>query len=513
MTILVDLFALAVATFVGFWVRRYFILTSGEAKTNIPFIKDFNLIFGSKDIIFEHDKVLAMNSHDWHQKLGDTFGCYFGQNMQVITRDPDLIYKICVTDFQKHRNRYDFDSMSKHMRASLLEAKDQAWQTSRRAVGSVLKLSKLKIDNVDNVIDHEVGAMLASIDKRTSSMKARGEEMIFDVYQINKNFFMQSILRIVFNTDNMIDFDKDHNDVAEEMYTFVCVNYEAVCRLCFLLPIFTNLVRPFVNFFDYGKVLGKLSTKLERIIAETASSITKNRQAKNNNFHDHNSRLTTIHSLINSYKKGELSKEELMGNAIFLMLASFATSVDIMSALLFELAQNPDIQEKLRKDLLQYGEDSTYLTQCVDETLRLYPGAITNRVMGEDAYHKGMRLVRGSCFNVNIYSIHHDEKYWGQDVEEFKPERFEPEKVQKFHPAQFIPFGIGPRNCPGYHLARLEVRKFTAHFVLRYKLEVCDQTPKKLEYVALGTLPEAVPIKGPIHVRLVPISADNNSTA
>lgn len=501
MSLLVDLFALAIAYLVGFSIRRYFILTSGEKKTNLPFIKEFNLLTGSKHIIFTDNQILAVNAHDRHKELGDTFGCFFGQNMQVFCRDPDLVYKICVSDFQKHRNRYDVNSLSPYMKASLLEARNEKWQTSRRAIGSVLKASKLKIDNVDTDLDLTVARMLRSIDKKLKEMKSRGEDTIMDGYQINKNFFMQSILKIIYDTEKLVDFDMEKNDVVEEMHKFVNVNYELVARICFLIPIVTDLVRPLLGLTDHGKYLGMLTVRLEKILAKTLE------YAKSGSHGDR--RLTTIHSMINSYRKGELTREQLMGNSVFLMLAGFATSVDTMSALMWELAQNQNVQNKLRDDLLQYGEESKYLEQCLNETLRLYPGAMTNRDLGEDVYHKDFRLVKGSCFNLSIYSIHRDPRWWGSDAHVWKPERFEPKEVEKHHPAQFIPFGIGPRNCVGYNLARMELAKFTVQFVLKYKIDVCPSTPKKLEFVSLGALPFALPIQSPVNLKFTPVMGNN----
>lgn len=497
---IVDILATLVAFVAGYAVRRYFIFTSGERKTNLPFIKGFNFFTGSHDIIFTNNKVLAVNAHDRHQELGDTFGCYFGQNMQVFSKDIDLVYKICVTDFQKHRNRYYVNSLSPYMKASLLEARDNKWQTSRRAVGSVLKASKLKMDNVDTDIDVTISRMIASIERKLKEAKVLGREPIMDAYQINKNFFMQSILKIIYDTEKLVDFDNERNDVVEEMHNFVNVNYEFIARICFLIPILTDLVRPMLGFFDHGKYLGLLTEKLDEILTRTLNSFRDRKQIDQR-------RLTTIHSLINSYRKGELSRQQLMGNAVFLMLAGFATSVDTMSALMWELARNQEVQDKLRADLLQYGEGSKYLEQCINETLRLYPGAMTNRDLSESVNYKDFRLVKGLCFNISIYSIHRDKRYWGSDAEHWKPDRFEQSKVANFHPAQFIPFGIGPRNCVGYNLARLELAKFTVQFVLKYKVEFCAQTPSQLSFVPLGALPFALPIQGPVMLKLTPTTA------
>lgn len=57
----------------------------------------------------------------------------------------------------------------------------------------------------------------------------------------------------------------------------------------------------------------------------------------------------------------------------------------------------------------------------------------------------------------NLWTVHHDTEYWGEDADEFRPERFLTEDgtaVKKFE--RLIPFSIGKRACPGEPLANIE---------------------------------------------------------
>jgi cytochrome P450 len=60
-------------------------------------------------------------------------------------------------------------------------------------------------------------------------------------------------------------------------------------------------------------------------------------------------------------------------------------------------------------------------------------------------------LPAGSDCVVAIYGLHKNKAIWGEDVDEFDPDRFLPENVAKRHPYSYIPFSSGPRNCIGTH--------------------------------------------------------------
>jgi cytochrome P450 len=57
---------------------------------------------------------------------------------------------------------------------------------------------------------------------------------------------------------------------------------------------------------------------------------------------------------------------------------------------------------------------------------------------------------------------------WGDDADEFIPERFEKENMQNIHPYAYLPFSRGPRNCIGYKYAEKSLKIFLAHFIRRF---------------------------------------------
>jgi cytochrome P450 len=178
-------------------------------------------------------------------------------------------------------------------------------------------------------------------------------------------------------------------------------------------------------------------------------------------------------------KADVFTDEETVANATLMFAAGFETTRTSLVLCLYLLSFHQEIQEKLYqeiKDLYEKGKfdadnitAAEYLDAVVNETLRYYPPVTrVDRIATEDVtLNSGIRIPKGGIVRFPIYSIHHQEEYFSDNME-FKPERFLPESLESVKDV-FIPFFTGPRNCLGMRLASLETRLVIGHFVLRYK--------------------------------------------
>jgi cytochrome P450 family 6 len=158
----------------------------------------------------------------------------------------------------------------------------------------------------------------------------------------------------------------------------------------------------------------------------------------------------------------------------------------------YELALNQDIQDKLRLEinevLKRHSNEVTYeaimemkyLDMVFNESMRKFPVVdLQNRKCVEDFTIPNTNLVieAGTTIMIPIYCLHNDVRYW-ENPDEFNPERFTAENIQKRHPFTFIPFSEGPRQCIGM---RLELNGANVHI---FNTIISDLVRCKLKLVS-----------------------------
>jgi cytochrome P450 family 13 len=71
---------------------------------------------------------------------------------------------------------------------------------------------------------------------------------------------------------------------------------------------------------------------------------------------------------------------------------------------------------------------------------------LQHRTCMEDCVIDGHLFSAGLVVQLDTWSLHHDPELWGDNVDEFHPERF---LASETLPENWIPFGTGPRECIG----------------------------------------------------------------
>lgn len=167
-----------------------------------------------------------------------------------------------------------------------------------------------------------------------------------------------------------------------------------------------------------------------------------------------------------------------------------------MTFALYELASNPEVQEKLREEILNAMKENDgklsydtifelkYLDMVINETLRKYPPAfLLLRKSNTDFRIPNSDLVipDNTDIYINIYSLQNDADYF-PNPSKFYPERFSQENVNNFVPYSFQPFGSGQRACIGKRFGLLQSKMGIARLIQNFKFSICDESGP-LEFV------------------------------
>ncbi|KAF7130568.1 hypothetical protein RHSIM_Rhsim10G0139000 [Rhododendron simsii] len=114
------------------------------------------------------------------------------------------------------------------------------------------------------------------------------------------------------------------------------------------------------------------------------------------------------------------------------------------------------------------------VSMVLNEVLRLYPPVTSIlRHTQRTTTIEGVSVPAGVDISLPTILLHYDPKYWGDDAEEFKPERFA-EGVWKASKDQnaFYPFGWGPRFCLGQSFAITEAKLALAMLLQHFSFEL-----------------------------------------
>ncbi|CAN0872305.1 Cytochrome P450 83B1 [Linum grandiflorum] len=117
----------------------------------------------------------------------------------------------------------------------------------------------------------------------------------------------------------------------------------------------------------------------------------------------------------------------------------------------------------------------SYLKAVVKETMRLQPAVpfLVPRESIENCNLGGYVIPAKTVIYLNAWAIGRDPEAWGENPEEFKPERFIGNSIDvKGVDFELIPFGGGRRICPGIHMGLSTVELSLANLLYAFDWEM-----------------------------------------
>lgn len=182
-----------------------------------------------------------------------------------------------------------------------------------------------------------------------------------------------------------------------------------------------------------------------------------------------------------------LPEDVVVDHMIFLMMAAHDTITSSATVLFWQLAKNPEWQDRLRAEARAVtGGDGLPLAyedlgrmelteMAFKEALRFMPPvpnmprrALRDFRIGE------YDIPAGTPIGISPAAVHADPAHWeAPDV--FDPMRFTPDKVAARHKYAWVPFGGGAHMCLGLHFAYMQVKLLANHILTRFEVRMAPE--------------------------------------
>ncbi|KAI1160694.1 cytochrome P450 CYP5202A1 [Nemania serpens] len=423
-----------------------------------------------KSLEAEKKRRLPFLSLEDHMRYGDTYGQYAGGLFTILTRDPRNITSLLSDQFSK----FDHGNLRKTCFGCLLgdgifTENGEAWKKSRKLLASELR--KPKFPSL-HVVESHFQDLLRTISSELETSPRISFRPIFYQYALDTA------------TDIFLGISTDllatHSSTNQEGKRFSEAFNRAIPWLATRerFKMFAWLV----TGPEFWSLCNTARDSLENMIIESQ------RQEKR-------STSDSFTKLLGQTTDLSKARDELMN----LLFAARDTTAGMLCWIVYILAREPSIFEKLETEILQkLGNDVNatptesdlsempYLEDVIHECLRLFPAVPINARIcnttttlpagGGSSGEEPILVPKGTLVCFSTFGCHRSTKYYGEDAMDFRPERWREIDVKdRIRDFTFHPFIGGPHKCLGERLAMRLIKYTTCRLIQCFSaIEVDD---------------------------------------
>ncbi|XP_050156323.1 taxadiene 5-alpha hydroxylase-like [Malus sylvestris] len=341
-----------------------------------------------------------------------------------------------------------------------------------------------------------------------TAAKVLGKHSIFELsgsrHKLVRNALMsflkpESLQRFVGEIDSLVQKqlfqELDGKDLVQMVGLMKKITFKVTCSLFFGLPEGPEKDALLEDFTIATKGLWAVplnvpgtifyrAMQARARISQVLTKLMQNRQKEEKNKPSQKNDIISVFLRLRDEDGEPLQEEEILDNFITLIIGSHDTTTILLSLFIRHLSTDP----KTRSEVLQEQEEVVKSVDARDdgklrwseiqmmkhtwrvaqELMRLTPPAFGNfKCASRDTSFDGFDIPKGYKVFWVASATHMDDKIF-EDPNKFDPSRFESSSKSSYPPYTYIPFGAGPRICPGIEFARIEVLLIIHHLTKNY---------------------------------------------
>lgn len=419
---------------------------------------------------------------EWRKKYGNIFGFFEGFKPSIVITDPEMAKQVLVKHFDKFHVRPIYNPFVYYPDdLSLLNTYGETWRRQRSVVASAFKSANTA--HIVKCLNRAADKLMLKLDE-----SARLNHNGFDITSLVDRFSLEAFASAAFNYKGNI-LDDPNATLFRYMRAF---NHSSsadnpIAGLARVFESLTPLLKPFdkehamLHVQHVNEIRKCIKEERERLANEGVDSAERNLL--------HHLMLGTFLEKAEDGKwhRRGLSDEEIVAHINSLIGGGLGTLNASIEFVIHMLAVNPEAQQRVYQNIMDVcGNEENpsdkqlkeleELDKFILETLRLLPCAPgLARTCTEDCEINGVPFRKGWVVRIMLCTVYSDDSFFPKP-EVFDSDRFTTEEKEKRHPYTFLPYGQGPRMCPGYHIGVFQTKAALVKILKKYVIESSPQT-------------------------------------
>ncbi|EKD19071.1 hypothetical protein MBM_02308 [Drepanopeziza brunnea f. sp. 'multigermtubi' MB_m1] len=415
-------------------------------------------------------------------------GLFF--NSMVTTSDPENIQAILATKFPDYdlgpaRN----DAFYELLGNGIFTAEGKSWSHFRQQLRP--QFTRDQVSDLE-AAEHHLNVLFKALPEENASGWVENADWLPLLYRFTLDTSTEFLFGRSVNSQSTALHASDSGYSAEEQENLAFAKAMTDAQEYVVSRLHFRIMAYFPMSKAYKKSCATVKAMADRFVKRAVES---SHERKEEPIDGEKRKFVLLDALVAETK----DPIELRDQTLHILLAGRDTTSSLLGWTILLLARHPEAFQKLRRAVMeQFGSETRpttrelnfaslkackEMTHVLYETLRLYPIvpingrlATRNTVLptgGGPDRKQPIAIRKGEPVGYSAYVMHRRRDLWGEDADDFKPDRWEGRKLGW----EFVGFSGGPRVCIGQQYALNEASFFMVRVLQRYDvIEALDMT-------------------------------------
>ena len=428
----------------------------------------------------------------WADEFGPMYRYRFGKHDAVVLADTGLINEVL-------RNRPEGFRRGRRLQAIVLElgvdgvfnAEGAKWRRQRKLAMLALNTNHLR------EFFARLEVVTARLQRRWERAATTGETV--DAPADLRRFTVDVTSSLAFATD--LNTLETEGDVIQQHLDKI---FPAIARRLFSLV-------PYWRWFklradrELDAAVRQVHEMVNQLVADA-----RRRAASDTSSEKRPSNFLDAMVATQSDETAAFTDSEVVGNALTMLLAGEDTTSNTLAWMMYMMTEHPAVQAKMQQEVdrvlgsahrpLDYATTAElrYVEAVAQETMRLKPvGPFLLLEPTADIVIGDVRIPKGTAVMALLAHVATSDNSFA-DAKSFRPERWleaAGHSADGHNTQAFLPFGAGPRFCPGRHLAMLEIKMVASMLCRNFDISRAADSPPTDEVFSFTMMPSSVRVR------------------